>query len=53
MTPLFEFLNELGEEILGTRWLPLRRHVEAWLKANPERAAWLDYRLRQYWRRDP
>ena len=53
MKALHAFLDEVCEEMLGIRWLAVRPHIHAWLKVNPERAIWLDHRLRQYWRRDP
>ena len=39
MKGLLEFVNELGEEVLGVRWLPLRRHVERLLTCSPLQAA--------------
>lgn len=40
-------VHELGEELLGFKWLLVRGRVHAWIEENPERVAWLRRRLRR------
>jgi hypothetical protein len=48
MSDVLGFVHELGEELLGTRYLPMRGVVEAYFRANPERVKWLEARIRAY-----
>lgn len=46
--PFLTVLHELGEELFGVQYVWMRRHVEAWANANPERIQWLEHRLRNH-----
>lgn len=51
MTDAFrEIVDELGEEILGVKWLLLRSKVHRWIDGNPQRVEWLIRRLRGLFR---
>jgi hypothetical protein len=53
MSDFEAFVEELGEEVLGTQWLAFRGVVRAWAERNPERVAWMECRIRDYGRRHP
>lgn len=43
---LLQIVDELGEEILGLRWLVYRPFVVRWMDGNPERVFWIVRRVR-------